>query len=180
MFAYCNNNPVNAKDPNGHALLQVWEHDDPILDLFFGAGGNGAGGGSGFGGGLAVATVGIGALGTIGCVLSSTSDDIDWEKGDKNHILKGTDGKHIDGWRRFGIDPENNDNKNNWIALLPLLQEVVDDADYSYDEVLKSGGMAIYYVKTYITEGVHVVVKIWESIDGLIEQISDAIPYIFR
>ena len=44
MFAYCNNNSVNAKDPDGHALMYVSFRDDPMLNMFFGGGGGGGGG----------------------------------------------------------------------------------------------------------------------------------------
>ena len=45
MYAYCNNNPANAKDPSGHVLLRVGIYDDPTLNMFFGSGGNGGGSG---------------------------------------------------------------------------------------------------------------------------------------
>ena len=43
MFAYCNNNPVNAIDPSGQALVSVSVsfYDDPTLSMFFGGGGGG-------------------------------------------------------------------------------------------------------------------------------------------
>ena len=46
MFAYCNNNPVNAIDPSGQALVSVSVsfYDDPTLSMFFGGGGGGGGG----------------------------------------------------------------------------------------------------------------------------------------
>ena len=45
MFAYCNNNPTNAMDPSGHALVavSVCFYDDPSLTMFFGGGGGGGG-----------------------------------------------------------------------------------------------------------------------------------------
>lgn len=46
MFAYCNNNPVNAMDPSGHVFVSVSVsfYDDPSLTMFFGGGGGGGGG----------------------------------------------------------------------------------------------------------------------------------------
>lgn len=46
MFAYCNNNPINAVDPSGHALVyvSVGFYDDPTRYMFFGGGGGGGGG----------------------------------------------------------------------------------------------------------------------------------------
>ena len=44
MFAYCNNNPVNAIDPDGHAIMYISFRDDPTLNMYFGGGGGGGGG----------------------------------------------------------------------------------------------------------------------------------------
>ena len=49
MFAYCNNNPVTAIDPDGHAIMYISFRDDPTLNMYFG-GGNGGGGGYAFAG----------------------------------------------------------------------------------------------------------------------------------
>ncbi|SDM86625.1 RHS repeat-associated core domain-containing protein [Acetanaerobacterium elongatum] len=47
---------------------------------------------------------------------------------DKNHILKGTKGKHIPGWKKFGFDPNGN---NGWAKVLVIMKAVVD----AYDKI---------------------------------------------
>lgn len=41
MFAYCNNNPANALDPDGRVIMYISFRDDPMLNMFFGGGGGG-------------------------------------------------------------------------------------------------------------------------------------------
>lgn len=104
-------------------------------------------------------------------------DSIDWESGDKNHILKGTGRKHVPGWKKFGKDPDGN---NGWEMILPILKEVVERADEFKEKAARGGGTFIEYSKTYVEEGVRVVVKIWISADGTRQQLSDGIPYIIK
>ena len=108
------------------------------------------------------------------------SKKIDWEAGDKNHILKGSFGKHIPGWQRFGIDPENGDKDGNWLLVLRILKEAVDKADYYYTKTNGDGTLCTFYVKTFVEEGVKLVVKIWNGLDGTIQQLSDAITYLIK
>lgn len=95
-------------------------------------------------------------------------------------MLKGTKGKHIDGWRRFGIDPSNGNDAENWLLVLKILQEVVDKADDYYQKRNADGSICTFYIKVFVEEGVKVVVKIWNGFDGTIQQISDAIPYLLN
>ena len=104
-------------------------------------------------------------------------DSIDWDLKDKHHILVGTGRKHVPGWKKFGIDP---DDDNSWGMILPILKEVVEHADEFEEKIAKGGGTFIEYSKTYINEGVRVVVKIWMSADGTRQQLSDGIPYIIK
>jgi len=62
--------------------------------------------------------------------------------------------------------------------LLPILKDVVDNAESYYQAAAKNGEKRLYYCKTFPDIGVQVVVKIWVSSDGLIQKLSDAIPYI--
>ena len=102
---------------------------------------------------------------------------IDWEGGDKNHILKGTKGKHIPGWERFGIDPKD---PKSWATALPIIIEVVEKGKAAAPKLLKDGTWLFQYSKQYIDQGVTVVVQIWVSQDGTIQKLSDAIPYIIE
>ena len=117
------------------------------------------------------------------CIFGSSNPDkspwdaIDWNSGDKNHILKGTFNKHVSGWKRLGIDPNDG---NAWEYLLPILHEVVDKADRITPELLPSGGKIIWYSKTYAEFGVQVAVKIWTDALGIFQKLSDAIPYIIN
>ena len=108
-------------------------------------------------------------------ITSISSNSINWGTGNKNHILKGTKRKHENGWKRFGIDPDDN---NAWNLVLPILKEVIDDADSIKARVLIDGSMIVQYFKIYAEKGVEVMVKIWIDASGKIHNLSDAIPYI--
>ena len=172
MFAYCLNNPVNHSDPAGKSTIAEGVKNSlwvlPLLD-----------------GPIPLGDI-LSVIALFGVLLYEQSqvedtipnishDTINWESGDKNHILKGTKRKHVDGWKRFGIDPDNN---NAWNMVLPILQEVFEKADDVQPTLLPNGSMYIEYIKTYADQGVQVVLKIWVDASGLIQQISDAIPYI--
>ena len=53
-----------------------------------------------------------------------------------------------------------------WEMILPILKEVVEHADEFKEKAARGGGTVIEYSKTYVEEGVRVVVKIWMSADG--------------
>ena len=53
-----------------------------------------------------------------------------------------------------------------WEMILPILKEVVEHADEFKEKAARGGGTVIEYSKTYVEEGVRVVVKIWISADG--------------
>ena len=182
MYAYCLNNPVMYADYTGESAtyaLQSWittmwwltvvDGFLPVGDIVYVTV-------------LAIlaTVVAIKAIRNISSfipIVSSPSQSIDWNAGDKNHIRKGTGKTHIPGWKRFGIDPNNN---NSWNQILPIIKETVDMADDVTEEILKNGDKITYYSKLYLNEGVKVVVKIWTSIDGAIQKLSDAIPYIIN
>ena len=182
MYAYCLNNPVMYADYTGESAvsaLQGWittmwwlmtvDGFLPVGDIIYVTG-------------LAILVI-VAAIKTIRNIssfismVSSPSKSIDWNSGDKNHIRKGTGKTHIPGWKRFGIDPNNN---NSWNQILPIIKETVDMADDITEEILKNGDKITYYTKLYLNEGVKVVVKIWTSIDGAIQKLSDAIPYVIN
>lgn len=171
MFAYCNSNSVNFTDPAGNYAIAL----DPLR------GGSVGGAQSLTPSGDLFAAIVLGVTSLWKQLRKTTepvsSSSINWGSGDKNHILKGTRKTHIPGWKRFGIDPENG-NDNNWSLLLPILKEVVDEADAYKESLLSNGSKIIQFTKYYVDEGVQVVVKIWVSANGAIQQLSDAIPYI--
>ena len=180
MFAYCLCNPVNSLDPGGNLSIASCHGDKNPLSKYFLDFGSG-----GCGGGIIDIYLGQTLLETFSDIVThfnqlfqSRSDKIDWEAGDRNHILKGTKGKHISGWKRFGIDPENKGG-NDWLLVLTILQETVDDADAFFSKVLDNGATVTFYFKIYIQEQLVVMVKIWENVEGTVQKISDAIPYIF-
>ena len=185
MFAYCGNSPISRMDPSGHSYINICNRGftsqfDILQDTY-----GGGGGGSAFCGSVLLTSWVIESIKNLWSgfisLFAQKSDSIDWGANNnlKNHIIKGTKGSHIGGWKRFGTDP-NKSNQDNWLLILPILQETVDDADYYYQRSLASEGTLTFYVKTYIAEGVKIVVKIWESADGLIQEIADAIPYIIN
>lgn len=63
---------------------------------------------------------------------------------------------------------------------MPILKEVVEHADEFKEKAARGGGTFIEYSKTYVEEGVRVVVKIWILADGTRQQLSDGIPYIIK
>ncbi len=114
--------------------------------------------------------------GLINGSKSIKSSDIDWDAGDKNHIMRGTKDKHVEGFKKFGFDPKD---PNNWTKLLPILKEVVDNPDSTKGpSAATGGGTFIQYFKYYAKQGVEVMVKIFFPENGGTPRISDAIPYI--
>lgn len=103
---------------------------------------------------------------------SSKSRNIDWDA-DKNHILKGSGNGHVNGWKKFGIDPNGS---NGWKGLLPILKIVVDKYDSVSKKILPDGSKIFYYTKSFGDIGESVVVKIWQSSNGAINKLSDAWP----
>ena len=92
----------------------------------------------------------------------------------KNHILKGTKKKHVPGWQKMGIDP---DDPNAWTMVIPVLDEVLKKGRFE-GVTLEENGFITSYALDFIKEGVTVVVKVFHSFDGAISRISDAIPYV--
>ena len=172
MFVYCLNSPLQHIDIDGQsaalvgklggaAMLPLLDGPLPFGDVLFSI--------------LVICSLGRYLREKNAAVSKVTVNSIDWGKGDHNHILKGTNRKHVKGWKRFGIDP---DGGNSWPMLLPILKEVIENADKTESMTLLNGNTIIRYYKLYEEIGVEVMVKIWVSADGLIQQLSDAIPYI--
>ena len=97
---------------------------------------------------------------------------MDWGKDEngKRHVLKGSkgsEGSHGPIWKKFNIDPNNN---NDWWKLLPILQQVVDKGSelnrvgvYEHGKVI---GYNVYYVKQYVDKGVEVIVRLYVNLKG--------------
>ncbi len=115
--------------------------------------------------------------GLINGSQSVNSSDIDWDAGDKNHIMRGTKDRHVDGFKKFGFDPKD---PRNWSKLLPYLKQVVDNPDRTDGPLAAAGGGGSYirYFKYYSKQGVELMVKIFFPESGGAPKISDAIPYI--
>ena len=104
----------------------------------------------------------------------SHSSGIDWGKDEngKHHVLNGSrDSVNAHGpiWKKFGIDPNNN---GGWGKLLPILKEVVDKGNEYMTTESKDGNL-IYYQKTYLDEGVKVIVRLIVGKNGEV-RLSDA------
>lgn len=94
-------------------------------------------------------------------------------KGNKGGI--GSTKNHADIWKKFNIDPNNNE---DWYKLLPILQDVVNKGykmleKNSYGKKGEITGKAIQYVKVFAEKGISIVVKIHTGIDGKVK-LSDA------
>lgn len=98
---------------------------------------------------------------------------IDWDSGDKNHIMRGSNDGHVDGFRKLGFDPKD---PNNWSKLLPFLKQTVEEADRTEGPTAVNGGSIIKYFKNFADKGVEICVKIFFSKDGGSPQLSDAWP----
>ena len=83
----------------------------------------------------------------------------------------GTNGRHIDGWKKCGIDPNGN---GSWELVLAIIKTVVDNYDRLTEKAADNGGRIIYYYKYFSEYGLEILVKIWESSDGTIQNLSDA------
>lgn len=111
--------------------------------------------------------------GLINGTANIDSDDVDWDGGDKNHIMRGSNDGHVEGFRKLGFDPRD---PNNWNKLLPFLKEVVDDADRTEGPTSVNGGTLMYYFKNFVDKGVEICVKIFFPENGGTPRISDAWP----
>ena len=170
-YAYCKNNPIKHTDHLGRACVDATReytmsgYCGGIIEVF----------------GFTTWLINHLQLRSNNAKKGKRSDRIDWEAGDHTHIVKGTRLKkkgpsHVEGWRRFGIDPDHPDEA--WEFLVPILKEVVDEAERIVERALPDGSLSIEFFKMFGSEGVEVMVKIWISEDGLRVQIADAIPTI--
>lgn len=158
MFAYCSSNPTMYFDSEGkecEEILEAWSASMwwlPVADgpipigeiVYFG--------------GIAVLAIGT------------------WlqiEGGDIHHILHGTDNKHEEGWKAFGIDPKKPDD-DGWKILAPIIEEVIQQGEVIKDKITEAGDRLIYYAKEYVEQGKTVVVKVWEHLGDGIQKLSDA------
>ena len=158
MFAYCNDNPVNVLDNNG--CLGVFQYQNySFTDEGVGVVDTGVGGG---------------LLIYLFLIIKSALNG-----GDHHHILHGTNGRHEDGWRRFGIDPNDPDD-NNWPKLLPILEETYRQGKEEMAKMVNNGeGKVIYYIRVFEEVGVRVWLKIWQAAETEISKLSDAWTDIF-
>ena len=137
MFVYCLNSPLQHIDIDGQsaalvgelggaAMLPLLDGPLPFGDVLFSI--------------LVICSLGRYLREKNAAVSKVTVNSIDWGKGDHNHILKGTNRKHVKGWKRFGIDP---DGGNSWPMLLPILKEVIENADKTESMTLLNGNTII-------------------------------------
>lgn len=62
--------------------------------------------------------------------------------------MKGTDNKHVRGWKRFGFDPND---PNNWNTLVSICAGIVNNDYLMKTEPAKGGtGTLFYYGKTFV------------------------------
>lgn len=61
---------------------------------------------------------------------------------------------------------------------MPIIVCSLKYADEVKQSSLADGSRIYIYIKNFAQVGVTVVVKIWESADGLVRKLSDAIPRI--
>ncbi len=168
-YVYCRNNPIKYIDPSGQAVLAA---SAALLAL-------------GKAVQIVAGVVSIVALSALTAYqinsltksasyssTKSASYYMDWGKDEngKRHVLKGSkgsEGSHGPIWKKFNIDPNNN---NDWWKLLPILQQVVDKGSelkrvgvYEHGKVI---GHNVYYVKQYVDKGVEVIVRLYVNLKG--------------
>ena len=102
--------------------------------------------------------------------VPTLSKKIDWESGDKNHILGGSKNHGGHDWSLFGIGP--NDPKG-WDKLLPLLKIVADQGQkWNNPNQTKPIPNVEYYI--YRFEQYSIILKLFNN--GGQYSISDAYP----
>ena len=177
-FAYCLNNPTRNIDTTGEAAMALYASSYGIAYLA----GTSVVPVIGLAIGLAIlAYTGYKAWNRykqaqIASKRPNSSSNIDCGgKNERHHVIEGTNGRHKPGWMKMGIDPNGS---NPWAAILPVLKDVLDNADTIWEKITKEGNVVYYYSKYYVEEGVEIVLKIFYSVSDGTYKISDAIPYI--
>ena len=177
LYTYCANSPVMYVDPEGRSPELVQDAMNLARELVYIDGPYPFGdllaaGILVFVGGVLVwdnrqaIADGMERIGrSIGGLFMKRSARIDWgniPENTVNHLLKGTDGKHIEGWKKFGIDP--NDPKS-FVPLIPFLKEAIDKGIEMIQNV--GGGRIIEYVHYIKDKSFEIVVKVFEHPNGI-------------
>ena len=110
----------------------------------------------------------------LSSLFSKPSEKINWdvESNRKNHIINGTGDKHLDGWKKLGLDPKKPDD-DKWKYVLGIIKMTVDN----YDSIDNSSSSLIEFVKKFEDRSVELVVTIYKYSDGTLK-LSDAVPYV--
>ena len=110
--------------------------------------------------------------------ISLSVGDIDWEieENRKNHIAKGTDGCHEEGWRKLNINPDPKD-PTFWPRALALLQQAYQHGKEIVDKI-DGDTMILKFVYDLPGTGCQIWVKIYYWItadlnDPLVAKLSD-------
>ena len=118
-------------------------------------------------------------VGTILPEISLSVGDIDWEieENRKNHIAKGTDGRHEEGWRKLNINPDPKD-PTFWPRALALLQQAYQHGKEVAEEFQGDDIMILEYAYDLPGTGCRVWVKIYYWItadpsDSVVAKLSD-------
>ena len=118
-------------------------------------------------------------VGTILPEISLSVGDIDWEieENRKNHIAKGTDGRHEEGWRKLNINPDPKD-PTFWPRALALLQQAYQHGKEVAEEFQGDDIMILEYAYDLPGTGCRVWVKIYYWItadpsDSIVAKLSD-------
>ena len=189
LYVYCINNPILHFDKTGKQIENVLKE---TLGSYFGAHGD-----SGAIEIMALICLGVfkgiqritsslcnlmakpryfGSTNTICNKHESTSFQTDIKAIDTHHILYGSKNSrsgHMDGWKKFGLDPKRPDDEN-WLKLLPYLLETLQKDNLIETKTTQDGGTLFFYANDYVDLGIKVIVKVWKSASGELLQLSDA------
>ena len=183
QYIYCINNPIFRKDESGASSLAA-----PIWDFIYQNGGAI----SMADGPMPYADLAVIGMGVIGCLVSAVdwginsinsifnppttvpalSKRINWETGDRNHILGGSKNHGGHDWSPFGIGPND---PNGWDKLLPLLKVVADQGQpWNNPNQTKPIPNVEYYIYRFEEYSYSIVLKLFNT--GGQYSLSDAYP----
>ena len=183
QFAYCINNPVFRIDEAGTQSLAapVWDFINQngaqcaMADGMLPIGDTIVAGAFIAAGCLSLVDAGISIYNSIfnsPTTVPALSKKIDWESGDKNHILGGSKNHGGHDWSPFGIGP--NDPKG-WDKLLPLLKIVADQGQkWNNPNQTKPIPNVEYYIYRFEQYSCSIILKLFNN--GGQYSISDAYP----
>ena len=141
-YVYCRNNPVKYVDPSGESFTITYA----VLGLLSL---------------IVLTTVTVGEIYNVNHLVNNI------EENRKHHILHGTNNSHENGWRKFGIDPND---PNGFENLIPIINEVIKNGTRGEWKDVGNG--------RYVQEIVCYFSKVGETVKVIINKTAEGIEKI--